>query len=332
MPQYGSLKIVTGTSNPSLVQEIAAILDTPIVPAVVGRFKDGEVKALLGEGDESNIRDCDVFVVQSTNPPAENLIELFVLLDAVKRASPARVTIVFPYFGYACQDRKDRPRTPISAALFAKLYASLLEAPDRICCFDLHAAQIQGFFPIPRIDHIFLRRILVDDIRRRFAGENVVIVAPDVGAAKAARAYARRVGEELAVLDKHRDPVTGDITIRRVIGAEYVDGKHAVIVDDMIRGGDTVILGAAKLKEAGATAVSAYAAHGLLVGNACEALAAAPIAHVCVTDTVSIAEEKKTVLTEKITVIPSAPFIAKAIKRIHTGEGVSGMFDEPTDQ
>lgn len=330
MPDHGPLKLVTGTSNPPLAAAIAHELDVELVPAVVDRFTDGEVEVYLKDEAEANVRDCDAFLIQSTNPPAANIIEMLLLIDALKRASAGRLTLVFPYFGYACQDRKDKPRTAISAKVMAHVFSSLLESPDRVCCFDLHATQIQAFFDIPRVDHIFLRQILVDDIRQRFGDEEVVIVAPDIGAGKAARAYARRVGEELAVLDKQRDPKTGKITIRGIIGAEYVRGKHAMIIDDMTRGSDTVVLGSEKLLEVGASAVSAYAAHGLLAGKACEALLASAVTNICVTDTIFISEEKREKLAKKLTVIPAAPFIARAIDRIHTGKGVSQLFDEPT--
>lgn len=328
MPDHGQLKLVTGTSNPGLAQAIARALDVELLPAFVGRHDDDEVKVHIKRGPVGNVRDCDVFLVQSTNAPAENILELYVLIDTLRRSSAGRLTVVIPYFGYARQDRKDKARSPITAKLIAKQISELLGPNDRVCLFDLHAAQIQGFFDIPYVDHIYLRRELLADIRRRF-GDGVVVVAPDVGAAAAAESYSNRIGSELAILRKVRDHDTGEPIIRSIIGIEQIKGNHVVVIDDMISTAKTVRVGVEALQKAEASSISLYASHGLLVKQACEILAELPIANVCVTDTVHISETKRDVLGEKLKIIPAAPFIAQAIDCIHHGKSVSALFEEP---
>jgi ribose-phosphate pyrophosphokinase len=309
----GGFKILSGTANPGLAEEIARHLGTELCRVAVSRFADGEVFVRIDE----NIRGADVFVVQPTNPPAENLLELLLLCDAARRASAARITCVLPYFGYARQDRKDQPRVAIGA----KLVANLIETAgaDRLLGLDFHQHQLQGFFDIP-VDHLYAAPVLVSHFRKKNL-KDLVVVAPDVGSAKMARGFAKRLDASLAIIDKRR-PKANVAEVVNVVGE--VAGRDCIIPDDMIDTAGTVSEAARALKSLGANDIYVCATHALLSGPAVERLTAAPITEVVLTDTIAIPPERR---FPTLTVLSTGELIAKAIRFTHSDQSVSSLFD-----
>ena len=311
---HGQLKIFSGSAHPKLAGEIAEHLSLPLGAARLHRFPDTEVSFQIDE----NIRGTDVFVVQPTSAPVdEHLIELCVMIDAFRRSSASRITAVLPYYGYARQDRKDKPRVPISA----KLVANLLSAAgtNRVLTMDLHKAQIQGFFDIP-VDHLFAAPVIIDWLARQDFGP-VTIVSPDAGGAERARAYAKRLDAELAIIDKRRSE-DGSAEVMNVIGD--VKGRVCVIADDIIDTAGTIQKAAQALKENGATRVLASAVHGVLSGPAIKRIEAAPIDRLVVTNTIPTNGDKAA--SEKIHVLSVARLLAQAIRSIHEETSVSKLF------
>lgn len=305
------LRVFSGTSNPELTEKIVDYIG--VKPGLIEhkKFSDGELWCKFGE----NIRGRDVFIVQSTNPPSDNLMQLLMMLDAAKRASVSRVTAVIPYFGYARQDRKDQPRVPITAKLVANLIT--VAGADRIITMDLHAAQLQGFFDIP-LDHLYASPVfsnLFNDI------ENIVVVAPDIGGIKLARAYAKRLNTSLVVVDKRR-PKPNQSEIMNVIGD--VKDKNVLLIDDLIDTGGTFVSAVIALKELGAKKVYGAVTHPVLSGNAIEKIENSPIDKLYVTDSIPIKNLKE---NTKICVKTSSELLAKAIIRSHHHESVSSLFE-----
>jgi ribose-phosphate pyrophosphokinase len=307
------LLLLAGTANPALAHEIAERMELRLADVTVKRFADGEIFARLNE----NARGRDVYILQPTPPPAENLMELLLLTDAVKRASAERVTVVMPYFGYARQDRKDQPRVAIGA----KLVANLIEAAgaDRVLGVDFHTHQIQGFFDIP-VDHLYAAPVLTGYFREKQL-ENLVVVAPDVGAAKMARGFARRMNASFAIIDKRR-PSHNVAEVLQVVGD--VEGRPCIISDDMIDTAGTLETVVYALLDQGASDIYATATHALLSGPAVERLERAPIKEVVVTNTLHIPEEKR---FAKLTILSVADLLARAISYTHSNESVSQLFD-----
>ncbi|MBJ96307.1 MAG: phosphoribosylpyrophosphate synthetase [Rickettsiales bacterium] len=313
--QYGPLKILSGGASPSFARRLAEHLGQELGHVHIQRFADGEVFVEVGD----NIRGRDVFVIQSTCPPVnEHLMELLVIMDAVKRASADRVTVVTPYFGYARQDRKVSPRTPISA----KLVADLLQVAgaDRLLTVDLHAGQIQGFFDIP-VDHLYASSALIAEVRRITEQHDVVVVSPDSGGVPRARAYAKELGVPLAVIDKRRDR-PNEIAEMRIVGD--VEGRYAVLVDDMVDTAGTLTRAAGALKQKGAVAVSAVCSHGVLSGPAVDRVEDSVLEHLVVSDTIPLRDHAEA--CNKIRVVSVAALLGEAIRRIHTGDSVSSLF------
>jgi ribose-phosphate pyrophosphokinase len=311
---HGQLKIFSGSAHPALAKEIAEQLDLPLGSARLHRFPDSEVSFQIDE----NIRGTDVFVVQPTSSPVdEHLVELCVMIDAFRRSSASRITAVIPYYGYARQDRKDKPRVPISA----KLVANLLSAAgtNRVLTMDLHKAQIQGFFDIP-VDHLFAAPAIIEYLARQNFGP-VTIVSPDAGGAERARAYAKRLDAELAIIDKRRSD-TGAAEVMNVIGD--VKGRVCVIADDIIDTAGTIQKGAQALMENGATRVFASAVHGVLSGPALGRIEAAPIERLIVTNTIAL--DGKKAVCQKLVVLSVARLLAQAIRSIHEETSVSKLF------
>src|SRR6516165_490751 len=309
------LEIFTGNSNPALAREIAEHLGVKLGQVEVGRFPDGEVMVEVRE----NVRGGDCFVIQSTcTPPNENLMELLLVMDALRRASAGRITAVIPYFGYARQDRKVAPRVPISAKLVADLITTA--GASRVLTVDLHAGQIQGFFDVP-VDNVYATPVLLQYMRNRLGDREVTVVAPDAGGVERARAFAKRLDANLAIIDKRR--------IRPNVVAEMqiigdVDGRSAVIVDDMVDTAGTLCTAAVAVRAAGAPAVLACATHPVLSGPAVSRLAESAIDELVVTDTIPLGKEAAQL--EKITVLPVAPLLAEAIRRTHDEASISSLF------
>jgi ribose-phosphate pyrophosphokinase len=313
MPRQGELKIITGTANPKLAEAICEHLGMELTPTLVTTFSDGEIRVEIGD----NVRGDDVFVVQSTCAPVNhNLMELCLMLDALKRASVGRVTAVVPYYGYARQDRKVVPRVPISAKLVADFIT--VAGVNRVLTVDLHAGQIQGFFNIP-VDNLYAAEVLLDYMRT-ISGE-LVVVSPDAGGTERARAYAKRLGAELAIVDKRRD-TPNKAQAMRVIGD--VKEKVAIVLDDMIDTAGTMVEAGRVLKENGAKEVYACATHPVLSGPAIERLTKSCFKEIIVTDTIPLKPEAQK--CGKFKVISVASLIAKAIHNIHTESSVSVLF------
>jgi ribose-phosphate pyrophosphokinase len=311
---HGPLKLFTGSAHPALAREIAEHLGIPPGAARLHRFPDTEVSFQIDE----NIRGTDVFVVQPTCAPVDqNLVELCVMIDAFRRSSASRITAVIPYYGYARQDRKDKPRVPISA----KLVANLLSAAgaNRVLTMDLHKAQIQGFFDIP-VDHLFAAPAIIDYIARQNFGP-VTIVSPDVGGAERARAYAKRLDSDLAIVDKRRSE-DGTAEVMNVVGD--VRGRVCILTDDIIDTAGTIQKAAQALKDNGASRVLASAVHGVLSGPALKRIEAAPIDRLIVTNTIPLNGEKAA--SDKIVVLSVARLLAQAIRSIHEETSVSKLF------
>jgi len=309
------MKILACNSNRPLAEAIAAYLNLPMTKASVRRFSDMEVFVEIHE----NIRGEDVFVIQSTSYPAnDNLMELLVSFDALKRSSARRITAVIPYYGYARQDRKSGPRTPISAKLVANLIT--VAGADRVLTLDLHAGQIQGFFDIPT-DNLFAAPVFVEDIAKRYAGEELVIVSPDVGGVVRARLIARRVDADLAIIDKRRERA-GVSEVMNIIGD--VAGRRCILVDDIVDSAGTLCNAAEALIEAGAKAVSAYVTHGVLSGGAVARVTASPIDQLVMTDSIQATEAVR--VAHNIRQISIAPLMAEAVRRISEERSVSSLF------
>ena len=306
------LAIFAGRSNLALSRAIAESYGTNLGEVTIKSFSDGELYVKY----EQSIRGEDIFLIQSTPPPGDNIIELLLLLDAAKRASVKRVTAVIPYFGYARQDRKDQPRVSIASKLMANV---LVEAgADRILTMDLHASQIQGFFDIP-LDHLYASRIFIEHFKKNPI-ENLVVVAPDVGSLKMARAYSKKLGATLAFIDKRR-PKQNVAEVMNIIGE--VKGKRVLIVDDLIDTAGTITNAAVALKERGALSVMATCTHPILSGPAFQRIEDSPIDELLVTDTVPLRKP-----SDKIKVLSVASIFAEAIQRIHTNDTVSALFDD----
>lgn len=311
---FKELKIFTGNANPALAQEICRHLSVPLAQATVKSFSDGEIMVEINE----NVRGRDVFVVQSTCQPANhNLMELLVMIDALKRASAARITAVIPYFGYARQDRKVAPRTPITSKLVADLITTA--GAQRVLCVDLHAGQIQGFFNIP-VDHLYAAPAVLEDVKARFT-EDLVVVSPDAGGTERARAFAKRLNAGLAIIDKRRSAANVS-EVMHIIGD--VDGRTCIIVDDMIDTAGTLCQAAAALKAHGAGDVYATATHPVLSGPALERINESDLKEVLVCNTIPTEEKVKN--CSRLRTISVANILAEAIRRIHGDESVSSLF------
>lgn len=310
------IKVFCGNSNPLLAEKICESLGVPMGTAKVKTFSDGEIMVEIGE----NVRGRDVYLIQSTCAPTNNnLMELLIMMDAVKRASAATITAVIPYYGYARQDRKVAPRTPITSKLVADLITT--SGADRVVTVDLHAGQIQGFFNIP-VDNLYAAPVILTYLKSRFPDSNeIVMVSPDAGGTERARAFAKRLGCTLAIIDKRR---TGPnvAEVMHLIGE--VRDKTAIILDDMIDTAGTLTQAATALKSHGARAIHACATHGVLSGPAIERINTSDIQELIITDTVPLGE--KASLTSKIKVLTAAEMLAEAIRRIHEDESVSSLF------
>jgi ribose-phosphate pyrophosphokinase len=312
------IRVFSGTSNPDLARGIAASLDLPLGAITVFRYSDGEIGVRI----EESVRGDDVFIVQPTCPPvSENLMELLVIVDAARRASAARITAVIPYFGYARQDRKMKPREPISAKLVANLLTTA--GANRVLTLDLHAGQMWGFFDIP-LDHLPCRMIL-GDYFRSLGLENVVVVSPDIGGVKRAREFAEYVQAPLAIIDKRRDRPNQVAEVVHVIGKVY--RRTAILVDDIIDTGGTLVMAAEALVRRGKVhAVYACCTHAILSPPATSRILRSPIRQLVVTDSIPIPPDKR---TAKTTVISVAGLLGEAIRRIHADQSVSDLFTQP---
>ena len=308
-----NLVILGGNSNPELLREICSQLGTHPGKAEVGRFPEGEIRVQIRQ----NIRGRDVFIVQSTStPPNEHLMELLVLIDAARRASASRVTAVLPFFGYARQDRKDRPRVPITAKLVANLVTEA--GADRVLTMDLHAGQIQGFFDIP-VDHLYSINVLAEYIRKKKL-KNLVVVSPDVGGLKMARAYSKVLHASLAIVDKRRES-DRKTHVMHLIGE--VKNRNVLIIDDLISTGGSIVEASHALKREGALDVYAAVVHPVLAGPAVKRIQASPIRELVVTNSILVPRQKQ---IPKIRVLSVAKLLAEAIDRIHSNESVSSLF------
>ena len=310
------MKILSCNSNIPLAKAMADYLGVPLTQASIRRFSDMEIFVEIHE----NVRGEDVFVVQSTSYPTnDNIMELLIAMDALKRASARRITAVIPYYGYARQDRKPGPRTPISAKLVANLITSA--GADRVLTLDLHAGQIQGFFDIP-LDHLYAAPVLVKDIKEHYSGKNLVMVSPDVGGVVRARAIAKRIEADLAIVDKRREKA-GVSEVMNIIGD--VEGRDCILIDDIVDSAGTLCNAAAALKEQGANSVSAYITHGVLSGEAFKRLSNSCLEELVVTD--SIENSKALEAVKKIRTVSIAPLLAEAVRRISEESSVSSLFD-----
>ncbi len=305
--------LLSGTANRPLAEEVAQHLGQPLCKVTIKRFADGEIFVKIDE----NVRGRDVYIIQPTNPPADNLMELLLLMDAAKRASAARVTPVIPYFGYARQDRKDQPRVAISARLVANMVT--MAGASRVLGMDFHQHQMQGFFDLP-VDHLYAAPAMVNHFRQKRL-KDPVVVAPDVGSAKMARGFAKRLNATLAIIDKRR-PSANIAEVVNVVGE--VKDRDCVIPDDMIDTAGTMSEAVHALKRLGANDVYCCATHALLSGPAVERLAASPVKEVVVTNTIAIPPERH---FKQLTVLSIAGLLAKAIGYTHSDQSVSSLFD-----
>ncbi len=312
------MKLIAGNSNAPLAQSMADYLNVKLTEATIRRFSDQEIFVEVQE----NVRGEDVFLIQSTSAPAnDHIMELLITLDALKRASARRVTVVIPYFGYARQDRKPGPRTPITAKLVANLITSA--GADRVLTVDLHAGQIQGFFDIP-LDHLYARPVIVSDIKKQFAKDlpNVMVVSPDVGGVVRARSLAGKIGADLAIVDKRRERANAS-EVMNIIGD--VTGRDCVLFDDIVDTAGTLCNAATALLEKGAKSVSAYVTHGVLSGPAIERVEKSSLTSLVVTDSIKPSDAAKN--CKNIRFLSIAPLLAEGIRRISEESSVSSLFD-----
>jgi ribose-phosphate pyrophosphokinase len=310
------MKLLACNSNKGLAQEISKYLGISLVDAEIKRFSDHEIFVEVKE----NVRGEDIFVIQSTSSPAnDHIMELLIVVDALRRASAKRITAVIPYFGYARQDRKVAPRTPISAKLIANLITS--SGADRVLTLDLHAGQIQGFFDIP-VDNLYASPVFVKDIKKNYTDKDLTVISPDVGGLVRARAIAKKINAELAIVDKRR-PKAGFSEVLNIIGE--VDGKNCIIVDDIVDSGGTLCNAAEALIEKGAKSVSAYITHGVLSGKAHDRIANSKLRSLVITD--SIEPSSLTLSTKNIKVMTIANLLGEAIRNISQEKSVSTLFD-----
>lgn len=310
-----NIVVFSGNGNPGMAADIARLLDRPLGESKVGRFSDGEISVDIGQ----TVRGMDVFLVQSTCTPVnENLMELLIMIDAFRRASAGRITAVIPYFGYARQDRKTKPRDPITAKLVADLITAA--GADRVLTMDLHAAQIQGFFDIP-VDHLRGAPALAAYyVEKGYAGEDLVVVSPDLGSVTRARNFANRLGARLAIVDKRR-PRPNVSEVMNIIGE--VKGCRAILVDDLLDTGGTLVKAAEALMKMGAKEVSACCTHGVLSGEAIYRIAASPLRELVITDTVPLGDKR----CDKIVVLSVASVFSQAIERIYNDLPVSTLYE-----
>ena len=313
VPSHG-FKLLCGTGNKGLSDEIARNLDVERTKLTVSRFADGEIFVRIDE----NVRGNDVFIVQPTNAPADNIMELLLLIDAARRASAARITCVMPYYGYSRQDRKDQPRVAIGAKLLANMIVTA--GADRVLGLDFHQHALQGFFDVP-VDHLYAAPVFVSHYRKKHL-HDLVVVAPDVGSAKMARGFAKRLNGSLAIIDKRR-PRPNVTEVVNVVGE--VEGRDCLLADDMIDTAGTVAEASCALKDLGARDIYVCATHALLSGPAVERLSSAPIKEVTVTDTVAIPEEKR---FDTLQVLSVGELLSKAIRYIHSEQSVSSLFEQ----
>lgn len=309
-----TLKIFSGRSNIPLAEGIANSLGQPLGKLEIVEFKDGELYVKY----EENIRGCDVFIIQSTNPPAKNFLELFLMIDAARRASAKRITAVIPYYGYARQDRKNTPRVALSAKLFANMI--IVAGADRVMAMDLHSPQIQGFFDVP-FDHLYSSMVLIEHLSKMDFIENAIIMAPDIGGIKMARAYARRLDLDLAVIDKRREKANKS-EVMNIIGE--IEGKNVILLDDLVDTAGTLINAADAALEKGAINVYTAAAHPVLSGDSIERLRKSAIKKLIVTDTIPLPDNGNSDILEVVSV---AEIFGKAIMAIHEERSISTLFD-----
>jgi len=311
-----ALSIFTGNANRALAEEVCKFVEIPLGRADVTHFSDGEIYVEIGE----NVRGVNCFVVQPTcSPPNQSLMELLIMVDALKRASAGSIVAIIPYFGYARQDRKSKPRTPITAKLAANLITAA--GADRALAMDLHAGQIQGFFDIP-FDHLFAMPVLIDELRALgYGGDDTVVVSPDAGGVERARAFSKRLGSTLAIIDKRRAAANVS-EVMNIVGD--VKGKRAVIVDDIIDTAGTLTNAAKAIMDAGASSVAACASHPVFSGKAVGRIIESPLAHVVVTNTIPLSEAGAA--CSKVRVKSVGRLLGEAIKRIHHGDSISSLF------
>ncbi len=314
-PFPGELKVFSGRANPELTKKICRHLNIRSGLVNISNFSDGEIEVKY----KDNLRGRDVFIVQPTNPPAENIIELLIMIDAASRASAKRITAVIPYYGYARQDRKSEGRDPITAKLMAELITVAGTETERVLLMDLHSGQIPGFFNKTKVDHLYSKPVFMKHLKSRLP-KNLVIVAPDVGAVRLARSYGKRFNCPIAIIDKRR-PEPNKSEVLKVVGE--VRGKNILMVDDMIDTGGTLIGAAKVLKEEGAGIIFAACTHPVLSGESLKKITNSPISKVFVTDTIYLPPEKR---IPKIKTISVAPLLAEAIKAIHENASVSKLF------
>jgi ribose-phosphate pyrophosphokinase len=313
VPSHG-FKLLSGGANRALAEEMAQHIGVELCRVTLDRFADGEIFVRIDE----NVRGQDLFIVQATNAPAENIIELMLLIDAAKRASAARITVVMPYYGYSRQDRKDQPRVSIGAKVMANMIQSA--GAHRVLGIDFHQHQLQGFFDIP-VDHLYAMPVFTAHYRKKQLGE-VAVVAPDVGSAKMARGFAKKLNASLAIIDKRR--IQKNVSeVMNVVGE--VEGLDCILVDDMIDTAGTVSEAARALQKMGAKDVYVCATHALLSGNAKQRLMDAPIKEVAVSNTIAIPEQRE---FDKLAVLSIAPLLAKAVSLTHAEQSVSSLFEE----
>lgn len=311
--QHGSMMMLAGTANRPLAEEVAENLGIRLGEVTIRQFADGEIFVRIDE----NVRGRDLFIVQPTCPPADNIMELLLLIDAARRASAARITVVMPYYGYARQDRKDQPRVAIGAKLLANMITRA--GADRLLGVDFHQHQLQGFFDVP-VDHLYAAPVLTRYFRDKNL-ENLVVVAPDVGSAKMARGFAKRLGASIGIIDKRR-PAPNVSEVMSVIGE--VEGKNCILADDMIDTAGTMAEAVRALKDRGAADVYCCATHALLSGPAVERLTAAPLTELVVTNTMPVPPEKR---FDRLTVLSVADLLARAVRYTHSNESVSSLFE-----
>lgn len=313
MAKGGRLLLVSGNANKPLAEEIAKYLSIPLSGAVVDQFSEGEIRVQVLD----DVRGSDCFVIQPTCPdPNKNLMELLIMIDALKRSSADRITAVLPYYGYARQDRKDRPRVPITAKLVANLITEA--GADRVLTLDLHAGQLQGFFDIP-LDHLYAVNVFIEHMERKNI-QDLVVVSPDVGGIKMVRAYAKKMNVDFAVVDKRRMD-DQKVEVMNILGE--VKGKNVLMVDDIVATAGSLCEAAEALRRAGAKSIYAAATHGILSGPAIERIGKSCIDELCVTNSIPLSKEKA---HPKIKVLSVAPLLGEAIRRIHHSESVSGLF------